>query len=102
MGSHDLEYWSRRPGAANIAVALRWAWLLAWAHARMAALGMLAVQLLLGLQPALLIHVTRNLVDTVVAAAGGGSEGFGDVLPWLIAFGPVSYTHLTLPTKRIV
>ena len=87
MGSHDLEYWNRRPSAANIAVTLRWAWSQTWAHARMAALGMIAVQLLLGLQPALLIHVTRNLVDTVVAAAGGGSGGFGDVLPWLIAFG---------------
>ena len=87
MGRIDLEYWNRRSSAANIAVNVRWAWSHAWAHARAAALGLIVIQLLLGLQPALLIHVTQNLVDTVVAAAGGGSAGFGDVLPWLIAFG---------------
>ena len=83
----ELEYWNRRTSIGAIAVNLRWAWGQAWARDRSAALGVIAVQLLLGLQPALLIHVTQNLVDTVVAAAGGGSAGFGDVLPWLIAFG---------------
>ena len=87
MGRIDLEYWNRRSSAANIAVNVRWAWSHAWAHARAAALGLIVIQLLLGLQPALLIHVTRNLVDTVVDAAGGGPAGFGDALPWLIAFG---------------
>ncbi len=87
MPRPDLEYWNRRTSIGAIAVNLRWAWGHTWTHARTAALGMIAVQLLLGLQPALLIHVTRNLVDTVVAAAGGGSADFGDVLPWLIAFG---------------
>ena len=86
MSRTDLEYWNRRSSAGIIAANLRWAWSHIWGHARMAALGLLAVHLLLGLQPALLIHVTRNLVDTVVAAAGG-SAGFGDALPWLIAFG---------------
>ncbi len=87
MGRIDLEYWNRRSSAANIAVNVRWAWSHAWAHASAAALGLIVIQLLLGLQPALLIHVTRNLVDTVVDAAGGGPAGFGDALPWLIAFG---------------
>ena len=82
-----LEFWSRRSGAGSIAANLRWAWIHSWAHARTAVLGLIAVQLLLGLQPALLIHVTQNLVDTVVAAAGGGPRDFGDALPWLIAFG---------------
>ena len=83
----DLEFWNRRASAGSIAANLLWAWSHIWAHARGAVLGLIAVHLLLGLQPALLIHVTRNLVDTVVAAAGGGSAGFGDALPWLIAFG---------------
>ena len=83
----DLEFWNRRASPGSIAANLRWAWSHIWAHARGAVLGLIAVHLLLGLQPALLIHVTRNLVDTVVAAAGGGSAGFGDALPWLIAFG---------------
>ena len=87
MPKPDLEYWNRRTSIGPIAANLRWSWSLAWAHGRSAALGVFAVQLLLGLQPALLIHVTRNLVDTVAAAAGGGSAGFGDALPWLIAFG---------------
>ena len=87
MPRPDLEYWNRRTSIGAIAVNLRWAWGLAWAHGRSATLGVVAVQLLLGLQPALLIHVTRHLVDKVVAAAGDGSAGFGDALPWLIAFG---------------
>ena len=87
MARSDLEFLNRRASAASIAANLRWAWSHIWAHARGAVLGLIAVHLLLGLQPALLIHITRNLVDTVVAAAGGGSAGFGDALPWLIAFG---------------
>ena len=87
MARPDLEYWNRRTSIGAIAANLRWAWSHTWAHARTATLGLIVIQLLLGLQPALLIHVTRNLVDIVVAAAGGGSAGFGDALPWLIAFG---------------
>ncbi len=83
----DLEFWSRRSTAGSIAANLRWAWSHIWAHGKGAALGLVGVHLLLGLQPALLIHVTRNLVDTVVAAAGAGPGDFGDALPWLIAFG---------------
>ena len=83
----DLEFWNRRASAGSIAANLLWTWGHIRAHGRLAVFGLVAVQLLLGLQPALLIHVTRNLVDTVVAAAGGGSAGFGDALPWLIAFG---------------
>ena len=87
MPRTDLEFWNRRASAGSIAANLLWTWGHIRAHGRLAAFGLVAVQLLLGLQPALLIHVTRNLVDTVVAAAGGGSAGFGDALPWLIAFG---------------
>ena len=87
MPRPDLEYWNRRTSIAAIAANLRWSWSHAWAHARAAVLGLIVIQLLLGLQPAALIHVTQNLVDTVVDAAGGGSAGFGDALPWLIAFG---------------
>ena len=87
MPRSDLEYWNRRSSAGTIAANLRWSWGLAWSHARAAVLGLIGIQLLLGLQPALLIHVTRNLVDTVVDAAGGGSADFGDALPWLAAFG---------------
>ncbi len=83
----DLEFWSRRSAAGTIAGNLRWAWSHIRAHARGAALGLVVVHVLLGLQPALLIHVTQNLVDTVVAAAGDGPQDFGDALPWLIAFG---------------
>ena len=87
MARPELEYWNRRTSIGTIAVNLRWCWSHAWGHARAALLGLIVIQLLLGLQPALLIHVTQNLVDTVVDAAGGGSAGFGDALPWLIAFG---------------
>ena len=87
MPRPELEYWNRRTNVTAVAANLRWAWSHIWTQARMATLGLIAVQLLLGLQPALLIHVTRNLVDTVVTAAGGGPADFGDALPWLIAFG---------------
>ena len=85
----DLDFWNRRENATAIRVNLRWAWRHIWAHARMAALCLIGVHILLGIQPALLIHVTRNLVDTVVVAADGGTSGFGDILPWLIAFGVI-------------
>ena len=87
MPRSDLEFWNRRERVAAIAANLRWALSHIWAHARMAVVGTIAIHLLLGIQPALLIHVTSNLVDTVVDAAGGGPAGFGDALPWLIAFG---------------
>ncbi len=87
MARPDLEYWNRRTSTAAIAANLRWSGSHAWAHGRAAVLGLIVIQLLLGLQPAALIHVTQNLVDTVVDAAGGGSAGFGDALPWLVAFG---------------
>ena len=87
MPRSDLKFWNRRASVAAIAANLRWAWSHIWAHARMAAIGTIAVHLLLGVQPALLIHVTSNLVDTVVDAAGGGPADFSDALPWLIAFG---------------
>ncbi len=85
----DLDFWNRRENATAIRATLRWGWRHIWAHARMAALCLIAVHILLGIQPALLIHVTRNLVDTVVDAADGGTSGFGDILPWLIAFGVI-------------
>ena len=87
MLDRDLEFWSRKSSLATIASNLRWVLPQIWAHAKAPALGVLCVHILLGLQPALLIHVTRNLIDTVVAAAGGGTEGFGQILPWLAAFG---------------
>ena len=87
MARSDLEYWNRRSSAGTVAANLRWSWSHAWTHARAAVLTLIGIQLVLGLQPALLIHVTRNLVDTVVDAAGAGSADFGDALPWLAVFG---------------
>ena len=83
----DLEYWTRRENAGTIFANLRWTWSHIRAHARPAALCLIAIHILLGIQPALLIHVTRHLVDAVVDAAGSGTAGFDDILPWLIAFG---------------
>ena len=83
----DLEYWSHSESASAILANLRWTWSHVRAHGRTAALLLIVVHLLLGVQPALLIHVTRHLVDAVVDAAGGGPSGFDDILPWLIAFG---------------
>ena len=38
-------------------------------------MGIVAVQILFGIQPALLIYITQHLIDTVVASAGAGSAG---------------------------
>ena len=83
----DLEYWNGRENAGAIFANLRWTWSHIRAHAGQAALWLILIHVLLGIQPALLIHVTRHLVDAVVDAAGGGPTGFDDILPWLIAFG---------------
>ncbi|MDE3256970.1 MAG: ABC transporter ATP-binding protein [Gemmatimonadota bacterium] len=87
MPRSDLEYWNRRENASAIFANLRWSWSHIRAHAGPAALWLIVIHILLGIQPALLIHVTRHLVDAVVDAAGGGPSGFDDILPWLIAFG---------------
>lgn len=83
----DLEYWNRRESPGAIFSNLRWTWSHIRAHAGPAALWLILIHILLGIQPALLIHVTRHLVDAVVDAAGGGPSGFDDILPLLIAFG---------------
>ncbi|MDE2888620.1 MAG: ABC transporter ATP-binding protein [Gemmatimonadota bacterium] len=87
MPRSDLEYWNRRENAGAIFANLRWTWSHIRAHAGPAALWLILIHILLGIQPALLIHVTRHLVDAVVDAAGGGPSGFDDILPLLIAFG---------------
>ena len=87
MPRSDLEFWNRRSSAATILTNLRWTAVNIWAHARAPALGIVVIQILLGIQPALLIYVTQNLIDTVIAAAGRGSTGFGETLPWLVWFG---------------
>ena len=89
MLRRDLEFWNRRTSVANIWTNLRWTLAHIWAHGRAPALGIVAVQILLGLQPALLIYITQHLIDTVVASAGAGGAGFEQTLPWLIAFGLV-------------
>ena len=87
MPRPDLEFWNRRSSVAEIFANLHWAFGHIRTHARGPALGTVVVHVLLGVQPALLIHVTRNLVDTVVEAAGGGATGFDEALPWLVAYG---------------
>ena len=89
MSRSDPEFWNRRTSVANIWTNLRWTLAHIWAHGRAPALGIVAVQILLGLQPALLIYITQHLIDTVVASAGAGDAGFEQTLPWLIAFGLV-------------
>ena len=89
MSRSDPEFWNRRVSAATIWTNLRWTLVYVWAHGRMSALGIVAVQILLGIQPALLIYITQHLIDTVVASAGEGGAGFEQTLPWLIAFGLV-------------
>ena len=89
MPRSDLEFWNRRTSAAAIWTNLRWTFVHIWAHGRAPALGIVAVQILLGLQPALLIYITQHLIDTVVASADAGGVGFEQTLPWLIAFGLV-------------
>lgn len=87
MPMPDLEFWNRRSSVAAIAHELRWALAHVWSQAPVQAMGTVVVHVLMGIQPAILIHITRNLVDTVVEVAGGGAAGFADVMPWLIAFG---------------
>ena len=89
MSRSDPDFWNRRASAATILTNLRWTLAHVWAHGRGPALGIIAVQILLGFQPALLIYITQHLVDTVVASAGAGGAGFEQALPWLIAFGLV-------------
>ena len=89
MSRSDPEFWNRRASAATLWTNLRWTLAHIWAHGRAPALGIVAVQILLGLQPALLIYITQHLIDTVVASAGAGGAGFEQTLPWLIAFGLV-------------
>ena len=89
MSRSDPEFWNRRTSAATILTNLRWTLAHVWAHGRASALGIVAVQILLGIQPALLIYITQHLIDTVVASAGTGGVGFEQTLPWLLAFGLV-------------
>ena len=89
MPRSDPEFWTRRTSATAIWTNLRWTLTHIWAHGRAPALGIVAVQILLGIQPALLIYITQHLIDTVVASAGAGGAGFEQTLPWLIAFGGV-------------
>ncbi len=89
MSRSDPEFWNRRTSATAIWTNLRWTLAHVWAHGRGPALGIVAVQILLGFQPALLIYITQHLIDTVVASAGAGGAGFEQALPWLIAFGLV-------------
>ena len=89
MSRSDPEFWNRRASAATILTNLRWTLAHVWAHGRGPALGIVAVQILIGLQPALLIYITQHLIDTVVTSAGAGGTGFEQTLPWLIAFGLV-------------
>ena len=89
MSRSDPEFWNRRTSAAAIWTNLRWTFVHIWAHGRAPALGIVAVQILLGIQPALLIYITQHLIDTVVASAGAGGVGFEQTLPWLLSFGLV-------------
>ena len=89
MSRSDPEFWNRRASAATLWTNLRWTLAHVWAHGRGPALGIVAVQVLLGFQPVLLIYITQHLIDTVVASAGEGGAGFEQTLPWLIAFGAV-------------
>ena len=89
MSRSDPEFWNRRTSATAIWTNLRWTFVHIWAHGRAPALGIVAVQILLGIQPALLIYITQHLIDTVVASAGAGGVGFEQTLPWLLAFGLV-------------
>ena len=89
MSRSDPDFWNRRTSATAIWTNLRWTLAHVWVHGRAPALGIIAVQILLGLQPALLIYITQHLIDTVVASADAGGAGFEQTLPWLIAFGLV-------------
>ena len=45
---------------------------------------------------------TRNLADLRISPIGLGGNVFGWTADEATSFQAVSYTHLTLPTKRIV
>ena len=45
---------------------------------------------------------TRNKHADLARASSRRGRGGGRIAEKPISFGPVSYTHLTLPTKRIV
>ena len=64
MSRSDPEFWNRRTSATAIWTNLRWTFVHIWAHGRAPALGIVAVQILLGIQPALLIYITQHLIDT--------------------------------------
>ena len=53
---------------------------------------------------AVVIGNTEKVVDIASVNAGVAAATFGDpaLLPLGVTYTPVSYTHLTLPTKRIV
>ena len=89
MPRSDPEFWTRRTNVATIWTNLYWTFAHVWAHGRGPALGIVAVQILLGIQPALLIYITQHLIDTVIDTAGAGGAGFDQTLPWLLAFGLV-------------
>ena len=56
MPRSDPEFWTRRTNVATIWTNLCWTLAHVWAHGRGPALGIVAVQILTGLQPALLIE----------------------------------------------
>ena len=89
MSRSDPEFWNRRTNVATIWSNLRWTLAHIWEHGWAPALGIVAVQILLGIQPALLIYITQHLIDTVVVSTGAGGAGFEQTLPWLLAFGLV-------------
>ena len=89
MSRSDPEFWNRRTNVATIWSNLRWTLAHIWEHGWAPALGIVAVQILLGIQPALLIYITQHLIDTVVVSTGAGGAGFEQTLPWLLAFGVV-------------
>ena len=87
MVTSDMDFWDRRPNLRAVLSNFRWTWQHIWKRAPKQALALILVQLMLGIQPALLIHMVRNLIDVVVEKAGAGIDGFDAILPWLVAYG---------------
>jgi len=87
LATSDPDKWDRRSNSRAVLSNFRWVWTHIWKGARIQALALILVELMLGIQPALLIHVVRNLIDVVVEKAGAGIEGFAAILPWLVAYG---------------